>query len=242
MNIQAIKTEIVNPNDNLFELIDKHIPICENGDILVVTSKIVSLAENRVIPKSSNIDKKALVRNETCSHYYDDFNMCLTITYGHFVGNAGIDESNVQEAFVLYPQYPFRSANAIKEHVIKRDNLKDFGVIISDSYVKPLRIGTLGFALSWCGIVPLNNYIGKPDLFGRNMKMTQLNVVDSIASATTLCMGEGSECTPLAIVKNANLVQFTDELSQNEDWKKISIPPEDDLYRSIFRSPDEMKK
>src|SRR3989338_9337719 len=81
-----------------------------------------------------------------------------------------------------------------------KSSVKNFGVIITDSHCQPLRRGIVGFALSYWGFNPLRDYIGTPDIFGHNLRVTKMDVADALGTAATFVMGEGIEQTPIAII------------------------------------------
>jgi dihydrofolate synthase / folylpolyglutamate synthase len=104
--------------------------------------------------------------------------------------------------------------------------LSSLGIVISDSRTYPLRKGVTGVALGYAGIRGVNDYTGTDDLFGRTFKFESTNVVDCLATAAVLGMGEGSESQPLALITECASVVFTDETDESE----TKIAPEDDMY------------
>ena len=93
----------------------------------------------------------------------------------------------------------------------------------------PLRVGTVGVALSYSGFKGVKNLIGKKDLFGRPLKMTRMNLADALAVSAVLLMGEGAECCPLAVIQKAPVIW-----TQKTDCEEIQIPLKDDLYYPLF--------
>jgi dihydrofolate synthase / folylpolyglutamate synthase len=201
------------------------------GSILGVTSKIVSLAQRRIVPKSS-ISKKELVERES-DHFLGEvgYGVFLTIKHGLFIPSAGIDESNAEgDFFILYPVDPFFDARVIRDGLVQHWDLKHFGVILTDSKTTPLRAGVTGASLAYSGFSGIDSKVGAPDLFGRTLKMTRINVADALASAAVFCMGEGNESQPLALLKTK--VQFYDH--GIVDPKECEIPIEEDLYAPVM--------
>jgi len=138
-------------------------------------------------------DKDALIRQE--SEYYlprklNKYGVMLTIKRNILAPSAGIDESNAEGHYILWPKDPQKTANEIRAYLRKKYRLKKLGIIITDSRTLPLRWGTIGVCLAYSGFKSLNNYIGKKDLFGRKLNVTQSNVADSLAVAAVLAMGE----------------------------------------------------
>ncbi len=113
---------------------------------------------------------------------------------------------------------------------MKAYKVKDLGVLITDSRLFPLRAGVVGVALGYAGFRGIRDYRGKPDLFGRKLKMTQTDIADGLATAAVVSMGEGRECRPLALVTGAE-IDFTDKVNR----KELLIPLEDDMYIPMFR-------
>ena len=231
LQVKPIKTFIFRPGDDLIDFIVHSLQgqSVENR-IIAVTSKIVSLAENRLISQSE-IEKEALVKRE--SDYYigpSAYNCHLTIKEGLIIPSAGIDESNSETGdYILYPKNPFKSAQRIALALRTRLNESKIGVLLTDSRTSPLRKGVSGVALSYYGFRGLKTMIGEEDLFGRPLKMTTINLADALGTAATLTMGEGPESCPLAIIKYP--VVFED-LDNNDE---IKMDPEEDLYWPVLQ-------
>lgn len=234
LSIDPIQTRTFRVGENLLEFILEQVDPSwvHESMVLAVTSKIVSLAEKRLVQKSS-ISKEALVDQEA------DYNLglvaygCyLTIKHGLFIPTAGIDESNSQtDDYILYPVDPFKSAEALWRVLRARWGIQKLGVLLTDSHTTPLRQGVTGISLAHFGFKGLTDLRGTPDLFGRSMKMTTVNVADGLATAATLMMGEANESRPLAIVDCADLV-----FGETGSLAEVSIPPEEDLYFPFFKN------
>jgi F420-0:gamma-glutamyl ligase len=147
---------------------------------------------------------------------------------------AGIDESNGNGYYILWPKDPQKSANIIREHLVEKFNVKNIGVIITDSKTTPLRWGTTGVAISHSGFSALNDYMGKPDLFERIMRVTKSNVCDGLAAGAVAVMGEGDECTPLAVISDVKNANFQHRNPTEEEISNLKIDLQDDLYGSIL--------
>lgn len=231
ITVKAISTEIYRPGEDFFEFLITHLKDrLKNKSILAITSKIVSLSENRRVSKSS-VDKHKLIQKEADTYLGEiGYGVHLTIKQGMLIPSAGIDESNAEgDFYILYPKNPFLSAKKIHQELKKAFHLKKLGVLITDSHTMPLRRGVLGAALAYYGFKGVENKIGKKDLFGRVLKMTQINVADSLAVAATLSMGEGSESRPLAILKAP--VTF----ANLKDNRELHIPLKEDLYKPLLQ-------
>lgn len=240
MEIIPIKTKPVRVGDDLYEIFDQYLPTLEEQTILVVTSKIVSICEGTVIKNDGAVDKHDLIKQEADS-YLDvplsqTYGVTITIKNNKLVANAGIDESNGNGYFILWPRDSFKSATIIWKYLRKKHNLTNLAIIISDSHVIPLQWGTRGRALAWCGLEPLKNYIGTPDIFGKHLHATKASVVDGLAAAAVAVMGEGSEQTPLAFIKDVPFVTFQDRPPTTEDIETLTIKPADDIYAPLLTS------
>ncbi len=240
MHIKTYKTHPVRVNDSLLTLIDTYLPPAQEKSIFVITSKIISLCEGSVVEKGNFFSKEALVR-QSADAYLDDENkrshaIQLTIKNKILIPSAGIDESNGNGGYILYPKDIQRSAISIWEHVRKRDNLQDLGVLITDSHTTPMRRGVIGIGLGWCGFKPLYNYIGKPDCFGYTLRVTMSNHLDALAAAAVFCMGEGDEQTPFAMITGDVKVAFQSSPPTDGEIEEISIPMEEDIYAPLLEN------
>lgn len=233
MYVTAVKTSILTPpKDNLLEAITESKCIIQNNDIVVVSSKAVSIHEGRCV-KVDESDKQTLMHDEAdwCIEDSDErWKVCLI--HNTFLPSAGIDESNANEHFVLLPEEPFTSAHRLHDFFTETYQVENCGVIITDSHFLPLRYGALGVALGWYGIEPMHDFTGESDLFGRPAQFTRINVVDALATAGVFAMGELSEQTPVAVVREAPHVTFTKEDTSH----KHQIPLHEDLYYPMLKN------
>ena len=232
LQVKAIQTKIYHPGDDWAAFFFKHLKgILKEGQILAVTSKIVSLSENRILPKSSVRDKTKLIQKEA-DHYLGEigYGCHLTIKQGLLIPSAGVDESNAEkDYYILYPLNPFQSAKKIHSLIKRKLNLKKFGVLLTDSHTMPLRRGVVGAALAYYGFKGVESKIGVKDLFGRELKMTQINVADALAVAAVFTMGEGNEKRPLAVIRAP--VEWT----KCTDNSELRMPLEEDLYKPLLQ-------
>ncbi|MBP9670047.1 coenzyme F420-0:L-glutamate ligase [Candidatus Woesebacteria bacterium] len=243
MKITTIKTSPLSPNNaiNLVEVIDQCVTKLSERSILTITSKIVSICEKRVVKATSGVDEKDLVREE--SDYYlpaevSKYNITISIKNNLLIPTAGIDESNGDGYYILWPKDPQKSANLVRKHLRDKFKLKELGVMITDSKTTPLRWGTTGVAIGYSGFDPLNNYIDTPDVFGRHLKVTKANVLDGLTAAAVVVMGEGDECTPLAFIENVPFVHFVENDPTQEELDNLKISIEDDLYAPLIKNAD----
>lgn len=235
MQVFAYKLRpLLPPRDNLHAALRAaHLKI-RDGDVVAVASKVVSIHEGRSLP-SNSIDKQTLIKREADYWFTaskSKYRRIFTIAGGALVGSAGIDESNGNGHYILYPKDPAKSARQLRAWLKKEFKIKKLGVVIVDSTSIPLRRGAIGFALAWSGFAPLKDYRATPDLFGRPFEFEMANIADSLAAAANLAMGEGREQTPLVIVRAAP-VTFT-KTDKEPKGEALAVPPADDLFAPLF--------
>jgi coenzyme F420-0:L-glutamate ligase len=213
-----------------------------DGDVLVVSSKFVSMSEGMVVDmKKVRASKKAktlakkyqmdpklaeLVIRESDYLVKGVPGFALAIRNSMIAPNAGIDKSNVQKGHaILYPRDPFVSAERLRDKFRAVRGIR-IGVVIADSRLMPTRIGTTGVAIACAGIEPVEDLRGKKDLFGNVLRVTLRAVADGLATMGVAVMGESDESTPAAVVRGAR-VQWTD---RKLSWKDMAVSPEVDIY------------
>lgn len=228
MKVQPIKTSLFKENGNLFAFLDKHLPKIKNKDVVVITSKIVALSEGRFCVAKDEKFKEKIIRQESDYAIKTKY-AWLTIKDGDVLSSAGIDESNANGKLILLPKDCYKSAEIVRDYLLKKYKLKKLGVIITDSRLMPLRAGVVGISMGYAGFKGIKNYIGKPDLFDRKFKVSKTDIADSLATAAVLVMGEGTEKQPLCLVSEAP-VDFIDTTDRNE----LKIDIKDDIYKPLF--------
>ena len=231
MELLPIKTRVLTPpKDDLFSVLDESLLHLKEKDILVISSKIVSIGEGNCV-KIGEVEKNELIAQETDLAIPRDYwPSPLTITRGAFIGTAGIDESNADGHYVLLPKDPFLSAKNIYTYIQKKFALNEFGVIITDSHSSPLRRGATGVSIGYWGIEPTINHVGEKDIFGRELKIEVSNLVDGIAAGANVVMGETDECQPIVIARNVPQVSFTDEDKRTNHLVGFT----DDTFRVLY--------
>jgi coenzyme F420-0:L-glutamate ligase/coenzyme F420-1:gamma-L-glutamate ligase len=221
----------------------------EDGDVIVVAQKIFSKAERRVfrlrdvVPseKAEELSKTTgksprfieLVLRETKEVLKASHEVLLVRDERGLVCiNAGIDKSNVEGGgnFALLPENPDESADNCRAR-IKELTGKNVAVIVCDTYSRPFRRGQVNFAIGAAGIEPFRDYRGKSDLFGQVLKVKNVAVVDEIAAAAELLMGQGKEARPVVIFKGlSDFVVFCEKCRVD----KLLISREEDLFRGAL--------
>jgi F420-0:gamma-glutamyl ligase len=240
MITRSIKTDKVLPGSTtVYKILDQYLSSFNESSILAVTSKIISLCETRVLPVDGT-EKTELVINES-EYYlpakYSNYGFQFSITGNTLIPAAGIDESNTNGNYLLWPQDPQKSANQIRAYLLERFGVKKAGVVITDSTCQPLRWGTTGIALAYSGFKPTNNYIGKSDLFGREFKVSRAGIASGLAASAVLTMGEGSEQTPLAVIEEVPFVSFVSHDPTKEELEEFYIRDfKEDLFAPFFDS------
>lgn len=243
MKVTAYKTPLVTAKDNLFQVIAEAVPYLPERSVLVIASKIVSTCENRFVKKITGkpSEKHELVRKE--AEFYTDphsskYDLMLTIHRNWMFVNAGIDESNADNQYILWPEDPQASVNKIWQFLRQHYGVKEVGVTMSDSTSIPLNWGVMGHAIAHCGFEQLKSYIGKPDLFGRQLQMEQVNISQGLTAAAVLEMGEGDESTPLAVVREIKDIVFQDRPPSQEELANLHIGIEDDVFAPLLTKAD----
>ena len=239
MTIKGYKTHKITAKDtNLFKILDTYLPPLSENSIIVVTSKIVALCEGNTIP-AEVANKDELVAKEADLYLpkeENNYGVYITIKGNILAATAGIDESNTDGQVVLWPHNPQESANKIREYLVKKHKIQNLGVLITDSKTTPLRWGVTGIVLSHSGFRAINDYVGTKDLFGREFKMTKVNVMDGLSSAAAVVMGETIEQTPLGVITDIPFVTFQDNKQTSDEIKNLAIPIDDDVYGVFLKS------
>lgn len=232
-NFVPVQTRIVRPpQDDISDILDSL--DVRDGDIIFITSKILGLSEG-CTAKIGDIEKEALIRQEA-SHYlpYEnatgDFHVNLTINQNVLIPAAGIDESNADGYYVMWPHHMDQLCQDIRTRLMAQHGLKNLGVVATDSHTTPLRWGVTGITVGLAGIEPLRDIRGEPDLFGRPMHVTKVNLIDPLTGMAVLLMGESTERTPIVILRDYHGIPFSDTASM-ADFK---IDPAIDLYSPLL--------
>jgi coenzyme F420-0:L-glutamate ligase / coenzyme F420-1:gamma-L-glutamate ligase len=216
---------MIRPGDDLAGLL---IAACEqsaltpaDGDIWAVAQKIVSKAEGRYVDLAA---VRPSARAEALAAEVDKDPRLVEVILqesrrvvrqrrgvlivehrlGFIMANAGVDRSNVDpatgtEPVLLLPRDPDASAASLLDRLTAHFGGR-FGVVITDSFGRAWRRGTVGVALGAAGIPPLLDLRGRPDLFGHALRVTQTGFADEVASAASLLMGQADEARPAVLV------------------------------------------
>lgn len=240
MIVKAIKTEKVLPNSQtIFEFLDKSLNKADEENIIVITSKVISLCEGRVV-LIDEASREDLVPAESDLYLpWQDtrYGFSFAIKDKTLIPMAGIDESNSGGYHVLWPSNAQKTANQIREYLLERFGKHKIGVLITDSTCMPMRWGTVGIAIGYSGFKAINDYIGKPDLFGRKFEVSRAGVASGLAAAAVAVMGEGTEQTPIAVIEDVPFVEFQ---SRNPNQKELDLfalaSKDDDLFAPFLNA------
>lgn len=206
--------------------------ILENGDVLVISSKYISNSQNRlidlekvrpstdalVLSKKYQLGSKfsEVILRESDSIFGGIAGFVLTSSDNVLAPNAGIDKSNVKKGTViLYPDNPYLIAEQLRRKILLNLGVS-VGVIIVDSRLMPTRVGTSGVAIACAGLEPVQDMRAQKDLDGNPLKVTMQATADNLATIANHKMGEGSESTPIAIVKNSGARLTARKISPTE--------------------------
>lgn len=221
------------PRDDLYAVMAESLPALREGDVVVITSKIVAIHQGRCVPMDSVADKEVLVEAEADAwipRASSKYGITLAIKGGTLIASAGIDASNSKDHYVLWPDDPSGAAAEIGRWLKQRHGLQRLGVILSDSHCTPLRRGTTGITIGFYGFEALLDYRGTPDIFGRPLAVTLSNRADAMAAASVGLMGEGAECIPIVIVRHWPDLVFNDTAGQSGFF----IPPDEDIFSPLM--------
>lgn len=200
----------------------------QDGDVLVVTQKVVSKAEGRLVEvdASDPLSHKSLVEDEAVRIVRRRGDLIITETkHGFICANSGVDLSNVERGYAaLLPLDSDRSARRVRDIVKARLGV-NVGVIVSDTFGRPWRKGLTDVAIGVAGIAGVVDLRGTPDSLGRIMQVTEVAVADEIASAAELVMGKSSGI-PVAVVRGVD-----PEWLRESDVKELVRPAQEDLFR-----------
>lgn len=254
MELIGVKTPLIKPGDDLVEMILDSIggDGLEDRDILVIASSAVSTALRRLrefdqvepgtlakgLAAESGLDEKfvEIIVQESDQVLAPGEECILTIKNGMLKINAGVDRSNVPPGTaVLLPEDPDGRAEELRDGLERRTG-KRVGLIISDSHVNPLRLGTVGQALGGSGVREILDCRDREDLYGRGLQITLRGIGDQLASAAQLMMGESDEGIPAVIFRGA-VFAFSEKF---EGTEKIS--PEKCVYSKIIDYARDMKE
>ncbi|HVC71409.1 MAG TPA: coenzyme F420-0:L-glutamate ligase [Acidimicrobiales bacterium] len=218
----------VRPGADLAGLIAEHADLAE-GDVVVVTQKIVSKAEGRLVTVDPDdpADRIRLIEAESVRVLRRRGELLVTETgHGFVCANSGVDFSNVESGWAaLLPEDPDRSARRIRDGLRAVSGV-EVGVIVSDTFGRTWRQGVIDVAIGCAGVAGVVDLRGSHDALGRELQATEVCVADEIASAAELVMGKASGL-PVAVVRGVN----PEWLRRGSVADEIVRPASEDLFR-----------
>jgi coenzyme F420-0:L-glutamate ligase/coenzyme F420-1:gamma-L-glutamate ligase len=221
----------------------------EDHDVIVVAQKVFSKAERKILrledivpsKKAKKLSKVTgkdprfveLVLRESKTVLKASREILLVRDRRGFVClNAGIDKSNIEgeENFALLPENPDHSAQKCRLAIQKLTG-KSVAVIICDTHSRPFRRGQVNFAIGVSGIGLFRDYRGKRDLFGHVLRVKNVAVVDEIAAAAELLIGQGTEAIPVVIIRG---LEDSVEVPEDSSVSELTISEDEDLFRGVL--------
>ena len=252
MQLYPLKSKLILPGDSITARLVEALSVAKlgvkNGDIIAIASKVVSLSEKNIVSLAKvkpTISARRLARrfemppefaqvvlDESDAVYGGVPGVLLTLKNGDAVANSGVDRKNAPgESVVPWPLNPQRSAETIRRTVDRKLG-KRVGVVIVDSRVTPLRLGTIGLAIASSGFQPMRDARGMRDLYGRKVRMTLQALADGIAGAAHMLMGETRETIPFVLIQDAPI-----KLAAGKQASSMTLPVKDCLYMSQMPRP-----
>lgn len=253
MQLFGIHTKLIEPRDNLVDTIldglHRQKVSVDDEDVLLIASKVVATVQGRLVrlgsikpsEKARKLAKKfdlepgfvELVLREAEEICGGVSKALLTLKNNLLMANAGVDHKNAPKGYaILWPEKPHESAEKIRNEILEKTG-KHVGVLIIDSRVTPLRIGTTGIAIGVAGFPSVKDCRTKRDLYGNPILITRHALADDLASAAHLIMGEANEQIPAVLSKKvpANPTEKT-------DFNPATISAKECLFMSYFAETD----
>jgi coenzyme F420-0:L-glutamate ligase/coenzyme F420-1:gamma-L-glutamate ligase len=218
----------IRPGDDLARIIAGHVDL-EDGDVVVVTQKVVSKSERRLVEVGDDeaAARARIVEGESVRILRRRDELVISETrHGFVCANAGVDFSNVDKGWAaLLPEDPDRSARRIRD-ALRAATGRQVGVVVSDTFGRPWRKGVTDVAIGVAGVAAVVDLRGSADANGRVLQATEVCVADEIAAAADLVMGKSSG-VPVAVVRGVDATWLRPGSVADE----IVRPPAEDLFR-----------
>jgi coenzyme F420-0:L-glutamate ligase/coenzyme F420-1:gamma-L-glutamate ligase len=218
----------IQPGDDLAAMIIESVQndgwMLQDKDIVVVTHKVISKQEGRIVEIPDEDTYRSLVEDEAVEIIRRRGDLVIARTeHGFICANAAVDRSNIAEGFaLLLPVDPDRSAHRLRL-IIEQSTGRSIGVVITDTFGRPWRRGLVDVAIGVSGVRSIVDLRGSMDAHGNELNVTEIAVVDEIAAAADLVMGKATQI-PVAVIRGLDLTgsgRATD----------LIRPPEEDLFR-----------
>ena len=223
------------PQDDLLAKIQKSELSLEEGDVIALSSKVVSIWQGRCVLKEG-ADKDALVKQEAELYLERSESpgslVMHTITNGTLIPSAGIDPFGGY--YILWPEKPQETAQQLLEWFKKEYKRERLFLVLTDSRSVFLRQEVIWMTVAWAGFEPVFDNLKRKDLLGFSSACSQPNVADSLAAVAVFTMGEANEQTPLVRIRNAPYVNDKNpSLGQKE---KFESTIEEDIFAPFLKS------
>lgn len=248
MRFEAIAVEnipLIHAGDNLPSIICENIEL-QDRDIVIIASTVVAKAEGEIFRlediSPGKVALEIAARNGKDARFIQAVLsrsrevlvekpfMLVTTLAGHTCVNAGVDDSNIEDGFLLFPPVnPDASASRLGQELEKLSG-KELSVIVTDTNGRAFKIGQTGAAIGIYKIKPIKRWIGEKDLFGRVLEITEEAVADELAGAANLLMGEGAGGIPVVVIRGLNHY-----CKENPSIKEIYRPEEQDIIKKGLR-------
>ena len=210
-------------NDDLIEILTTNLKnnseTLLNGDVVIVTQKIISKIEDRAVDLKVTDINEVLKEESTQILRKRGETVIARTRHGFICANAGIDKSNIDKGYaLLLPVDPNKTANTIRRKIKAEFDL-EIAVIISDTFGRAWRKGQTNVAIGSSGIEPLTSYIGTTDSYGNDLMATEIAIIDELAGASELVMNKVDE-VPVAIIRGYKYKfsdKSTDEIIRSDD-------------------------
>jgi len=218
----------IQPGDDLAAMIIESVQnngwMLQDKDIVVVTHKVISKQEGRIVEIPDEDTYRSLVEDEAVEIIRRRGDLVIARTeHGFICANAAVDRSNIAEGFaLLLPVDPDRSAHRLRL-IIEQSTGRSIGIVITDTFGRPWRRGLVDVAIGVSGVQSIVDLRGSMDAHGNELNVTEIAVVDEIAAAADLVMGKAAQI-PVAVIRGLDLTgsgRATD----------LIRPPEEDLFR-----------
>ncbi len=218
----------IRKGDDLATLIADVVELLD-GDVVVVTQKIVSKSEGRMVPIDPDdpADRLRIIESESVRVLRRRGDLVISETrHGFICANAGVDLSNVEHGWAaLLPEDSDRSARRIRDG-LRAATGRDVAVVVSDTFGRAWRKGVIDVAIGCAGLAAVVDLRGTEDAMGRDLVATEVCVADEVASAAELVMGKASS-VPVAVVRGIDPAW----LRRGSVAEEILRPPDEDLFR-----------
>lgn len=248
MRFEAIAVEnipLIQAGDDLPSIICENLEL-QDRDIVIIASTVVAKAEGEIFSLEDITPGKVALeiaaRNGKDARFIQAVLsrsrevlvekpfMLVTTLAGHTCVNAGVDDSNIEDGFLLYPPVnPDASASKLGQKLEKLSG-KALSVIVTDTNGRAFKIGQTGAAIGVYKIKPIKRWIGEKDLFGRVLEITEEAIADELAGAANLLMGEGAGGIPVVVIRG-----FDHYCKENASIKEIYRAEEQDTIKKGLR-------